>query len=58
MMIRSPFALAFVLAVTACGTDQAPTSDCAPGETLACDCTSTSAGTMTRREASVQVPIG
>lgn len=45
-MNRSMLVLAFAFSVTACGTD-GTLGDCTPGETLACDCSAMSAGTMT-----------
>ncbi len=33
--------------VAACGTDSGSPAECTPGETLACDCSATSPGTMT-----------
>ncbi len=43
------FSIFFVIgALAACGGDTAgPTGDCSPGETMTCDCSATSAGTMT-----------
>lgn len=41
--------LMFMFALGACGTDNAtgPIGDCTPGETMACECSPTSTGTMT-----------